>query len=66
MTVLRDRPTKDEVVLLPPFNGLSLNQIVILKSSSQLTEPFRSIEREGFVGFDTESRPSFKLVQCHR
>ncbi len=59
MTELRDRPTKDEVALLPPFEGLSLKQIVILKSPTQLHDAFRSIEREGFVGFDTEARPSF-------
>ena len=59
MTELRDRPTKDEVARLPPFKGLSLKQIVILKSPGQLNDAFRSIEREGFVGFDTEARPSF-------
>lgn len=59
MTDLRDRPSKDEVALLPPFEGLSLKQIVLLKTANQLHDAFRSIEREGFVGFDTEARPSF-------
>jgi len=59
MSELRDRPTKDEVALLPLFEGLLLEQIVILRSPAQLNDAYRAIAREGFVGFDTESRPTF-------
>ena len=56
---LLERPTKEQIALLPPFVGLSLNQIVVLRSPAQLDEAYRSIEREKFVGFDTETKPTF-------
>jgi hypothetical protein len=56
---LLDRPTKEQVALLPPFTGLGLSQIVVLRSPAQIDDAYRAIEREGFVGFDTESKPTF-------
>ena len=56
---LLERPTKEQIALLPPFAGLSLNQIVLLRSPTQLEDAYRSIEREKFVGFDTETKPTF-------
>lgn len=56
---LLERPTREQIALLPPFAGLGLDQIVVLRSSAQLEDAFRAIERERFVGFDTETRPTF-------
>ena len=56
---LLERPTKEQIALLPPFVGLSLNQIVVLRSQAQLEDAYRAIETEKFVGFDTESKPTF-------
>lgn len=56
---LLERPTNEQIALLPPFEGLLLNQIVVLESPSQLEDAYRAIEREKFVGFDTESKPTF-------
>jgi ribonuclease D len=56
---LLERPTKEQIALLPPFVGLNLNQIVVLRSQAQLEDAYRAIEREKFVGFDTESKPTF-------
>ena len=56
---LLERPTREQVALLPPFVGLALKQIVVLRSHVQLEEAYRAIEREKFVGFDTESKPTF-------
>ncbi|MEO8310422.1 MAG: 3'-5' exonuclease [Caldimonas sp.] len=58
-SALLDRPTKEQVALLPPFPGLALGQVVVLRSPAQLEDAHRAIEREGFVGFDTESKPTF-------
>jgi len=58
-SALLERPTKEQIALLPPFVGLSLNQIVLLRSPAQLEDAYRAIEREKFVGFDTESKPTF-------
>jgi ribonuclease D len=56
---LLERPTKEQIALLPPFSGLSLNQIVLLSSPAQLEDAYHAIEREKFVGFDTETKPTF-------
>ena len=54
-----DRPTREQIALLPPFAGLSLNQIAVLRSPGQLEDAYAAIERERFVGFDTETKPTF-------
>jgi ribonuclease D len=56
---LLERPTKEQIAVLPPFAGLSLKQIVLLRSPAQLEDAYRAIEREKFVGFDTETKPTF-------
>jgi ribonuclease D len=56
---LLERPTNEQIALLPPFAGLLLNQIVVLRSPAQLDDAYRAIETEKFVGFDTESKPTF-------
>ena len=56
---LLERPTRQQIALLPPFAGLSLDQIVVLRTPAQLEDAYRAIEREGVVGFDTESKPTF-------
>lgn len=56
---LLERPTREQIALLPAFSGLSLHQIVVLRSLAQLEEACRAIEKERFVGFDTESKPTF-------
>jgi ribonuclease D len=60
VTGLRAHPSRDEIALLPPFEALTLEQIGILRSPAQLDDAYRAIESEGFVGFDTESKPTFK------
>ena len=56
---LLERPTREEIALLPPFVGLALDRIAVLRSDSELEDAYRAIEREKFVGFDTESKPTF-------
>ncbi len=57
---LLERPTREQIALLPPFPGLSLSQIVVLRSPAQFEDAYREIEKEGFVGFDTETKPTFR------
>lgn len=54
-----DRPTKEQIALLPQFAGLPLNRIHVLKSPAQFKAALREIESERFIGFDTESKPTF-------
>lgn len=56
---LRDRPTREEIALLPVFSGLPLDRIQVLKTAEQIEAARRAMEKERFVGFDTESRPTF-------
>ncbi|MEB0092244.1 hypothetical protein RHM65_01475 [Pseudomonas sp. CCI4.2] len=58
-STLKPHPTKDEIVLLPAFEGLQLGQIVILESHDQFTNALEMIQAAGVVGFDTESKPIF-------
>ena len=58
-STLKPHPTKDEIVLLPAFEGLQLGQIVILESHDQFKNALALIQAAGVVGFDTESKPLF-------
>jgi len=55
----RDRPSKEQIVQLPPFEGLALNRIFLIKTLSQLKVAIEAIHSERFVGFDTESKPTW-------
>ena len=52
-------PTKLETALLKPFIGLPLNRIFIPATVEQFSDAFSEIQDSVFVGFDTESRPTF-------
>lgn len=56
---LRDRPTAEEVALLPPFEGLAPSQISLIRTDAEAEQAWQRIEAEGVVGFDTESKPTF-------
>jgi len=55
----RERPTREEVERLPPFVGLPLARIQVLRSPAQFEAARQAIAQARFVGFDTESRPTF-------
>ena len=55
----RDRPSKEQISQLPPFEGLALNRIFVIKTLSQLRIASEAIHSERFVGFDTESKPTW-------
>lgn len=61
-TELRDRPTKEEMAQMPPFVGLPLDSIHLLKTEAQFEAARSAIEKEKFIGFDTESKPTFKAA----
>jgi ribonuclease D len=52
-------PTKDELAVLPPFQGLTLAQIEVPATRAQFEAAARDILAAGVVGFDTESKPTF-------
>lgn len=55
---LKPHPTKDEIALLPAFDGLGLHQIHVLETPRQFNEALALIREAALVGFDTETRPS--------
>ncbi len=52
-------PTKDEIALLEPFQGLTLEQIHVPASLEEFAAATEKIKAAGVVGFDTESKPTF-------
>lgn len=56
-------PTKAETALLPPFEGLALEQIHLPRSEKECREAEAAILAAGRAGFDTEARPTFRAGQ---
>jgi ribonuclease D len=56
---LRVRPTKEQIAQLPPFVGLSLDRIHVVSTTSEFEAAHAAIRTERFIGFDTESKPTF-------
>jgi len=52
-------PTKDEIALMQPFAGLTLEHIHVPTSKEEFASAAAAIKAAGIVGFDTESRPTF-------
>lgn len=56
-------PTKSETAQMKPFQGLSLEQIHILKTKADFINAKHEILEAGVAGFDTESKPVFNAGQ---
>jgi ribonuclease D len=52
-------PTKDEIALMQPFVGLTLEHIHVPITREEFASAAAAIRAAGVVGFDTESRPTF-------
>jgi ribonuclease D len=52
-------PTKDEIALLEPFVGLTLERIHVPTTKEEFASATAEIKAAGIVGFDTESKPTF-------
>jgi ribonuclease D len=55
----KNAPTKAEIALLAPFEGLSLENIVVPTNFEEFTRASSDIKSAAIVGFDTESKPTF-------
>ncbi len=53
-------PTREEIPLLPPFDALELKDIVEVATPRGAQRAYQELLEEGIVGFDTESKPTFK------
>ncbi len=52
-------PSKEEMLLLEPFLGLNVDQIVVPSSPEQFAAAVAAIQAAGAAGFDTETKPVF-------
>ncbi len=52
-------PTKEEIALLAPFAGLTLERIHVPTTKDEFAAAAATINAAGIVGFDTESKPTF-------
>ena len=58
-TPLPPLPEREEIALLEPFEGLGLNDIVLVATRDDAERAAAALLAAGVVGFDTESKPTF-------
>jgi ribonuclease D len=59
----KPHPTTEERQALPPFVGLPLHALKLLSDPAELTQAIERMQAAKYVGFDTESKPSFVAGQ---
>jgi ribonuclease D len=57
----RATPDKEAIALLPPFERLGLDRIDLINTVAQAREAFARLADAPSWGFDTESKPTFKV-----
>jgi ribonuclease D len=55
-----ETPTKAEIATLKPFTGLPLERIIVPATQEQASGAASDLVHCRFVGFDTESKPTFR------
>lgn len=58
-TPLPPLPEREEIALLEPFEGLGLNDIMLVATRDDAERAAAALLAAGVVGFDTESKPTF-------
>jgi ribonuclease D len=54
-------PDKDTIAQLPPFERLGLDRITLVSTGAEAKEAYKSLTAASAWGFDTESKPTFKV-----
>ena len=54
-------PDKDAIALLPPFERLGLDRITLVTTGQQAQRASAALMQASAWGFDTESKPTFKV-----
>ena len=57
----QETPSKDEIALLPPFQGLAIGRVRVPATAAEFRAAGDAIHAAGVVGFDTESKPLFDV-----
>jgi len=53
-------PLKTEIAEMEPFAGLGMERVLVVTNASQARLAAEELMRAGTVGFDTESKPTFR------
>ena len=64
MTQRRDTPDKEAIALLPPFERLGLDRITLVNTEKQACLAHDALISARAWGFDTESKPTFKVGEA--
>lgn len=59
MTQAVESPTRDDMALLEPFAGLTIDRIFVPSTRAEIDRAAIELATARFVGFDTESKPTF-------
>jgi ribonuclease D len=54
-------PDKDTIAQLPPFERLGLDRITLVSTGAEAKEAYKALTAASAWGFDTESKPTFKV-----
>lgn len=54
-----ERPSKEEIRLMPKFPGVSMNDIVVVTNATEAAKAAAELSKHSCLGFDTESKPCF-------
>jgi len=54
-------PTREEINLLETFDVLGINDVLVVTNAQQAELTFTDLKAAGVVGFDTESKPTFRV-----
>ena len=54
-------PDRDEINRLEPFEGLGLAQVQVVATAQQAEAAYEELKAGAVVGFDTESKPTFRV-----
>jgi ribonuclease D len=58
--VTKPTPTREEMALLPAFDGVILSDIVVPATEIEAQAAYAALLTAAVIGFDTESKPTFK------
>ena len=61
MNTTRPVPDKDAIALLPEFPRLGLDRITLVNTEAQAREAVAALSDHAAWGFDTESKPTFRV-----
>lgn len=57
----RSTPDKEAIALLPAFERLGLERISLVRTGSQASQAYEQLVQATAWGFDTESKPTFRV-----